>query len=608
MSETAGGPGVAGRPPRRWGPITGLPGRLDPESVGFRQAPFTLIFILATLFIALLPGSDHPGWLVLSGAVVVGIQLVASLGRWRHWPRWCHSLLPLGQMASLVGLDYATHANPWFITFMLFLPVVSLALQPGRAGVVLGTAGTAVITGIAAATPSGPVPEGPTSGLGVIVVTLCALLVGLSVHVVTQRLQDRTDALLTLQREQSATLRTLAASRDEQADLAGRLEASRNLLLSMIDAATESLVLATDLDGRILLAAPGAERMLGYPREELLGTAVTELVEPAELRQAVADRHWEPTPDSLLRVLVGEAESGTPQRGEWTLRGPGARAVPVELMVTRRPWLDGQAAHGYLFLGADQSERRESERLQDEFVGLASHELRTPLASILGYVELMRSDEDSLTPEHQRYLEVVDRNAHRLLRLVNDLLLSVQIVAGTFTLVRKRADAAEIVRDAVSLLEPTAAAAGVRVRLESPTTAPLMTDPERLGQVVENLLTNAIKFAGAGSVEVSLAAGDADRGGIRLRVADDGPGMPAADVTKVTGRFYRAANARQQRVRGLGLGLSIVDAIVTAHGGTLTLASGPGEGTQITVELPDLTPPKPGAGPPTDPGSSASTG
>jgi signal transduction histidine kinase len=582
-----------------------LVARIDPESVSLRTAPFTVTFLILAIGVVLYAGTERYALLAVTTVVVIGLQLVAAIGPWDRWPRTWQYQLPLVQMACLVGLDAAVEISQGYYNVVLFLPVVSLALQPSTTGILLGTAGTAAVSlGVSIAEP-GPLADVELTVIRTLVVTTCAFLVGVGVYAVTQRLRDRTAAVEALQHEQQAALLVVARQRDRLTDQAAALEGSQALLRSIVDAATELLVLATDDGGRILLSSPGAERVLGRTVASLTETDVVDLFEPTELDQRArtgraAAGPGDDEPAARLLAAVGSASGGHPEHREATFLRADGSSVPVDLLVTRRRRLDEPEAEGYLFVVTDLTEVRESERLQDEFIGLVSHELRTPLASILGYTELLQSDEGSLPTEERSYVAVVDRNARRLLRLVEDLLLSVQVAAGTFSLAAEDVDVSRLVGESVANLEPSAAAAGVTVSFHPEGQPRFVTDPQRLAQVVENLVANAIKFTPrGGTVRVELT-GSEPAGGVRsgaesagtrrltLTVTDDGPGMTAEEVARVTERFFRTEAARRQRVHGLGLGLSIVDAIVHAHGGRLTIGSSPGAGTRITVELPGL--------------------
>ena len=232
---------------------------------------------------------------------------------------------------------------------------------------------------------------------------------------------------------------------------------------------------------------------------------------------------------------------------------------------------------------------RESERLKDEFFALISHELRTPLTSILGYTELLAEMEsENLSEQGRGFVEVIDRNAKREMRLVRDLLLLVRMEAGTFTIESASADLPAIVAEAVEAARPRAAEQGVELVANTESVPPCGADPHRLAQVVDNLLSNAIKFTpDGGSVEARLTSRD---GVALMEVQDSGMGIPPDEQDKLFDRMYRASAAADRHIAGVGLGLTIVKGIVEAHGGKVGLTSEVGEGTTFFVELP-LRPP-----------------
>jgi len=227
---------------------------------------------------------------------------------------------------------------------------------------------------------------------------------------------------------------------------------------------------------------------------------------------------------------------------------------------------------------------QESERLKDEFFALVSHELRTPLTSIIGYLELVLDDDEDLSPDARRFLEVVDRNAKRLLRLVGDMLFVAQVEAGRLSLERQDVDFRNVAAEAVEAARPVAERNSVTLVLDAEQVGMLSGDRDRFGQMLDNLISNAVKFTPEnGSVTVRLReAGDR----AVLEVADDGMGIPDAEQKRLFERFFRASTATSQAVPGAGLGLTIVKTIVEAHGGTIAIASQEGEGTTVRVEVP----------------------
>jgi signal transduction histidine kinase len=231
----------------------------------------------------------------------------------------------------------------------------------------------------------------------------------------------------------------------------------------------------------------------------------------------------------------------------------------------------------------EQNERlREADRLKDEFVALISHDLRTPLTSITGYVELAL--EDDLSDDLRGYLQVVARNAERLLALVNDLLFVARLQAGEMSLEPGEVDLTKVVRDGVRSMEPRAAAKGVTLTCAVEAVPTVRADRGRVLQLLDNLVSNAIKFTPAGgSVHVSLGhAGDC----VALEVADSGIGIAPGDQRRLFERFFRAENAVDRQVPGTGLGLYISRVIADAHQGKLTVRSELDQGSTFRLELP----------------------
>ena len=225
--------------------------------------------------------------------------------------------------------------------------------------------------------------------------------------------------------------------------------------------------------------------------------------------------------------------------------------------------------------------------MKDEFIALVSHELRTPLTSIRGYLELMLDDLDAgeVTAEQQRdFLRVIDRNSDRLQRLVEDLLLAAQVEVGTLHLARTTIDLGKLVTDCVQASAPLAAAREIELGCSIDGAPAVSGDFRRLGQVVDNLLSNALKFTPpGGSVHVRAAGND---GTAILEVTDTGMGIAAEEQDALFGRFFRTERAQNDAIAGVGLGLSITKSIVEAHGGTITFTSDVGTGTTFVVELP----------------------
>jgi len=222
-------------------------------------------------------------------------------------------------------------------------------------------------------------------------------------------------------------------------------------------------------------------------------------------------------------------------------------------------------------------------RVKDEFVASVSHELRTPLTSIRGYVDLLLEDDD-LTPDARQMLEVVARNSERLGRLVADLLHTAQIDGGPMRVIRAAGDLADVVRDSLAAAAPAAAASGVSLAAEVPESLEMMLDRDRMRQVADNLVSNAVKYTPrGGTVRIALSL-DGDRA--ELRVEDTGVGIEARDRDHLFTRFFRTRHAEEQSIQGVGLGLSIAKSIVESHGGRIEVDSEVGRGSVFRVRLP----------------------
>lgn len=235
-------------------------------------------------------------------------------------------------------------------------------------------------------------------------------------------------------------------------------------------------------------------------------------------------------------------------------------------------------------------------RLKDEFVASVSHELRTPLTAIIGYLDLLKDDESAnLTSEQHTFLSVVHRSSHRLRELVGDLLLVAEAEGGMLALDLHDVDLGALAADCVEAARPSADANEIQLSLNRRESLQIQGDPVRLAQMMDNLVSNAIKFTPAGGrVVVSTSFED---GHALLEVTDTGFGISPTDQTRLFDRFFRARPAIEKAVRGTGLGLTITKAIVDAHKGSITVKSTVGKEAIFLVRLPKTQEPATPAGP-----------
>lgn len=225
-------------------------------------------------------------------------------------------------------------------------------------------------------------------------------------------------------------------------------------------------------------------------------------------------------------------------------------------------------------------------QVKDEFVASVSHELRTPLTSVLGHLEMLAGRED-LPDDVAAGLKVVERNATRLQTLVSDLLDVARAREG-LRLERTPTDLAGLVREAVEAALPVAHSAGIEIEVDAPATVSCLVDPQRIRQVTDNLISNAVKYTDRGGL-VGVRVRELE-GEVCIAVRDTGVGISQPEVEQVFTRFFRGEDALQRHIPGTGLGLSIVSMIVAAHGGRVTLDSTLGEGSTFTVVLPRAVP------------------
>lgn len=238
---------------------------------------------------------------------------------------------------------------------------------------------------------------------------------------------------------------------------------------------------------------------------------------------------------------------------------------------------------GSVIVFNDVTQLVEALEVKDAFLHGVTHELRTPLTSILGYIDLALEQAESApeTADLVANLRVAERNAARLLGLVSDLLdtaaePNVRIRAGNL---------AEVVRSSLISARPQAEAKDITLVDQTPPSLPGHFDADRMHQVLDNLISNAIKYSSAGDIVTARAWSD-DGAALVLQIRDTGRGISAADQQQLFEKFFRTSSVRESTIAGLGLGLPLTKAMVEAHRGTITVDSTPGEGTTFTVTLP----------------------
>jgi signal transduction histidine kinase len=240
---------------------------------------------------------------------------------------------------------------------------------------------------------------------------------------------------------------------------------------------------------------------------------------------------------------------------------------------------------------ADELQRRSGERdrldqLKDEFVLTASHELRSPLTAVQGFAEVLMLQREELSQKQAETVEIILDNTRHLVRLLNDLLDLARSDAGRLAIKLVPTETGPLVEDAVRTMRGQTEAAGQTLSLEiEDDLPPVEVDPDRIRQVLVNLLTNAHEYCPQGaSIEVTAAR--AGEGEVEIAVSDDGPGIPPEQIEHIFERFTRGDAGITQRVGGTGLGLAISKSLTELHGGTIAVSSPPGEGASFSIRLP----------------------
>jgi two-component system OmpR family sensor kinase/two-component system sensor histidine kinase BaeS len=232
---------------------------------------------------------------------------------------------------------------------------------------------------------------------------------------------------------------------------------------------------------------------------------------------------------------------------------------------------------------------RAARQMQVNFVSDVSHELRTPLTTIKGMVETLRDGAVDDPPVRDRFLETIELETDRLIRLINDLLILSRTDSEALNLRREVINLAQLAEATTDLLTSRAASRQVALQVKANSNAPLAwADPDRVEQILVNLLDNAIKYSlPGGTVTISVGAQPDASLSVLTQVRDEGIGIPADDLPRIGQRFYRADKARSRSEGGSGLGLAIARALVQAHGGRLWVESQEGKGTVVSFTLPN---------------------
>ena len=356
----------------------------------------------------------------------------------------------------------------------------------------------------------------------------------------------------------------------------------RELILESVDDG----IYGIDLDGKLTFINDAGAHALGYTREELQGRDVHEVIHHSHADGTPYSKSTSPILQALRRC------ESIRMRDEVFWRQDGT-SIPVEY--SANPLMDDGQISGMVVAFQDVSERRRLERMKDEFISTVSHELRTPLTSLRASLGLIASGSLDKRPEKQRHmLDMAIGNSDRLIRLVNDILDFDSVERGRLPLHRQPIEAVDLLRRAADVAHNAAAQANISFHIEAPL-APVFADQDRILQVLNELVTNAIKFSPRGSA-IRLAAQPApakDPPGnptapneVCFIVEDHGRGIPEEKLEHIFERFQQGDSSDSRALGGTGLGLALCRSIVEQHGGRIWAESTVGEGSRFLFTLP----------------------
>jgi len=362
---------------------------------------------------------------------------------------------------------------------------------------------------------------------------------------------------------------------EEQAQELKRALEAREREGRWLEAVLESIaegIIVADEEGRAVRVNAAAERILGVSRERVLGRPLAQLLTSAT-GQEIAWGRFRQSIEPLQTLFELEQKQ-----------------VQVHAAVIRSPY-DGKMM-GLVAVLRDITKEVQAERAKREFITTVSHELRTPLTAILGYAEVLYSQmAGRLTAAQQRFVRTIHANARRMITIANNLIALAEAERGRLELQYEETDLALILGEVVEAFVPQMRSRQVEWSLEIEDDLPLIeADPERIRQIVTNLVSNAVKYTFPGG-RITVGAGlvqgsDEAARYCRIWVQDTGIGIPPEEQSLIWERFYRPKDPLRMEAGGLGVGLAVVRSLTEAHGGRVWVDSAPGEGSTFTVLLP----------------------
>lgn len=520
------------------------------------QLPFLVGTLLVFTGLAVaVPDSLSTPLVVIAALLILVASIAAVFVPWERFsPTWL-IVVAIADIVAVALLRTELRALLPAVTMLAIFPILWIAYAFPPVAFIAAVGGAALMTSLPFLT-RGSWPE--TALDWVNVVTLPGLILGVAVivNLAAQHL-----------RRNAARLR---AAHDARARALTRAHDNELVLRTVLDTVRSGVVLY-DGQGRLVLANRTAEEL-----SQAMGFS---LDQPPYAGDAVlaADRSTPVPPhDQLIpRALRGDRISNAV---EWV--GPPAmqRAIIADADSVRRA--DGTLL-GTLIAAYDVTDMADAAQIRHDFLRTVSHELRTPLTSVTGYLDLLTEHVGASDPAAARYLSMIERNVLVLRDRMNELLAA----ASSESPISPRAVVlSDIIDSAVRAVSPRAESRGSSIQQIGATGDRVVLDPVRIRQTLEELLVNAVKFSPPSSAVV--VGQRIDDTGIHIAVSDSGPGLTAAERSRVFDPFYRTDFARENAIQGFGIGLSVVRNAVVAHGGKIRVGPSAAGGTAMTVTLP----------------------
>jgi two-component system, OmpR family, sensor histidine kinase VicK len=331
-----------------------------------------------------------------------------------------------------------------------------------------------------------------------------------------------------------------------------------------------------DLDGRLTFINKAAAETLGYSRDELIGRDVFNLIHHSNADGTPATKTTNPIFQSMRR----REQIRTRDEVFWRKDGT---SIPVEY--SAGPLMEDEVVCGMVVAFQDISERRRLDRMKDEFISTVSHELRTPLTSLRASLGLLSSGSFDKRPEKQQQMvEMAIGNCDRLVRLVNGILDFNRMEKGQLPFNRQPVDALSLLRRAAQNSQTMATKSRISFRIECPALS-VLADEQRVLQVLNELLSNAIKFSPPETL-IRLVAHPSGPSEICFHVQDQGRGIPLEKLDRIFDRFQQGDSSDTRDMGGTGLGLALCRSIIEQHGGRIWAQSQPGKGSRLLFTLP----------------------